>query len=54
MKYMFQLNEIFGKKVPMKIFIFFSENPSLEFSETEVRKKLKLSRGSTNKWLIYS
>ncbi|MEM5790533.1 MAG: nucleotidyltransferase domain-containing protein [Candidatus Aenigmatarchaeota archaeon] len=48
---MFQLNEIFGKKVPMKIFIFFSENPSLEFSETEVRKKLKLSRGSTNKWL---
>ncbi len=48
---MFQLNEIFGKRVPMKIFSFFSENPSLEFSETEVRKKLKLSRGSTNKWL---
>lgn len=48
---MFQLNEILGKKVPLKILVFFLENPSHEFSETEVRTKLQLARASTNKWI---
>lgn len=51
LKYMFQLNEILGNKVPVKILIFFLENPSYEFSETEVRTKLQLARASVNKWL---
>lgn len=51
LKYMFQLNEILGKKVPIKILIFFLESPSCEFSETEVRTKLQLARASVNKWL---
>ncbi len=48
---MFQLNEILGRRVPLKIVSFFLKRPNGEFSETEVRKMLKLSRLSANKWL---
>jgi len=50
---MFQLNELFGKKVVVAILNFFLENPSKEFYETEVRENLKLARASVNKWLKY-
>jgi predicted nucleotidyltransferase len=48
---MFQLSEIFGRKVPFTILNFFLENPSREFYETQIREKLKLARASVNKWL---
>jgi predicted nucleotidyltransferase len=50
---MFQLNEIFGKKVIVALLNFFLENPSKEFYETQIRNKLKLARASVNKSLKF-
>lgn len=50
---MFQLNDLFGKKVIITILDFFLRNPSKEFYETQIREKLKLARASVNKWLKY-
>lgn len=48
---MIQLFELFNKKSAMKILVFFIDNPSGEFYETEIRKKLRIAKASSIKWL---
>jgi predicted nucleotidyltransferase len=48
---MIQLFELFAKKSAMKILEFFMDNPSSEFYESELRKKLKIAKASSIKWL---
>jgi predicted nucleotidyltransferase len=45
------LEEFLASKVSVKILLFFMENPKSTFSEKEVRKRLKIARGSVIKWL---
>jgi predicted nucleotidyltransferase len=48
---MFQLLELFTKKVAMKILEFFIENPSGEFYGSEIREKIGVAKASSVKWL---
>jgi len=44
---MFQLFELFTKRTIMKILDFFLDNPSGEFYESEIRKKLGIAKASS-------
>jgi len=48
---MSQLFELLTKKTAMKILEFFMDNPSKEFYDSEIIKKLKISKASSIKWL---
>jgi predicted nucleotidyltransferase len=48
---MSQLFELLTKKTAMKILEFFMDNPSKEFYNSEIRKKLKIAKASSIKWL---
>jgi predicted nucleotidyltransferase len=48
---MSQLFELLTKKTAMKILEFFMDNPSKEFYDSEIRKKLKIAKASSIKWL---
>lgn len=52
MNHNFQLDELFGK-VPFKIILFFLNNPTGKFSQTELRKSIKLAKATATKWLKY-
>jgi len=51
MIYMVQLFELFAKRSATKILEFFLDNPSGEFYETEIRKKVNIVKASSIKWL---
>ena len=51
MIYMVYLNRLLGNKIPLRIILFFSDNPSKYFYAEELRKKLKISKASLFKWL---
>lgn len=47
-----QLDELFGK-TPLRILLFFLSNPTGKFSQTELRKRIKLAKATATKWLKY-
>ncbi len=48
---MVQIFELLTKRTFTKLLLFFLDNPSGEFYETEIRKKLRISKGSSVKWI---
>lgn len=52
MNHNLQLDELF-RKVPLKIILFFLNNPTSQFSQTELRKRIKLAKATATKWLKY-
>jgi len=48
---MVQLFELLNKRVVTKILQLFLDNPRAEFYTAEIRKKIKISKGSSIKWL---
>lgn len=51
MNHMSQLFELFSKKAAMRLLEFFMDNPSGEFYRSEIRKKVKIAKASSTKWL---
>ena|SRR3989344_4702402 len=51
MNYTLSLNELIGNKALVKLIFFFIKNPTSEFSQTELRRKVKLSKATATKWL---
>ncbi len=47
-----QLDKLFGK-APLRILLFFLNNPTGKFSQTELRKRIKLAKATATKWLKY-
>jgi predicted nucleotidyltransferase len=47
------LNELLGNRVSLKIIEFFLNNPSKEFTWTDINRKLKIAKASTTKWLSF-
>ncbi|MBR9691673.1 nucleotidyltransferase domain-containing protein [Candidatus Woesearchaeota archaeon] len=48
---MMQLNELLGNKELFRILNFFISNPTKEFSQTAVRKKIGISKTTLIKWI---
>ncbi len=48
---MVQLFELLTKKSVVKLLEFFMDNPSKELYEAEIRKRVKISKSSSLKWL---
>jgi predicted nucleotidyltransferase len=50
---MVQINELLGSRICIKILDFFLKNPSSEFTQSRVRKKLGIAKLSAMKWLNF-